>query len=88
MIPQVSSFCLVRRRDDIQIANSDEVAQAAGTFPAGNVYHPVAVRAEVKQDVKTTPSSAPTLLVSLLDSSKENTGNIYNRKIPATITFF
>lgn len=75
MVPQVSSFCLVRGRGDIQIENSDEAAQTAGTFPAGNVHHPVAVRAEVKQDVKTTPFSTPSCFVSLLDSSKENTGH-------------
>lgn len=60
MAPQVTSFCLVRGRDDIQIANLDEAAQA-GTSTQQEIvtHHPVAVTAEVKNEILRQPTLTP-----------------------------
>ncbi|XP_046498668.1 DNA repair and recombination protein RAD54B isoform X2 [Equus quagga] len=51
MIPQISSFCLVRDRNHIQSANLDEEAQA-GASPLQVIldHRPVAITVEVKQE--------------------------------------
>lgn len=58
MIPQISSFCLVRDRNHIQSANLDEDAQAGtSSLQVMLDHHPVAITVEVKQeeDVKPPP---------------------------------
>ncbi|XP_023401638.2 fibrinogen silencer-binding protein [Loxodonta africana] len=60
MIPQISSFCLVRDRNHIQSANLDEEAQAGTSSLQVMLDHqPVAITVEVKQeDVKPPPPLA------------------------------
>ncbi|XP_006859277.1 PREDICTED: fibrinogen silencer-binding protein [Chrysochloris asiatica] len=61
MIPQISSFCLVRDRTHIQSANLDEEAQAGtSSLQVMSDHHPVAITVEVKQeeDVKPPPPLA------------------------------
>ncbi|XP_008253972.3 fibrinogen silencer-binding protein [Oryctolagus cuniculus] len=58
MIPQISSFCLVRDRNHIQSANLDEEAQAGtSSLQVMLDHHPVAITVEVKQeeDIKPPP---------------------------------
>ncbi|XP_012868000.1 PREDICTED: fibrinogen silencer-binding protein [Dipodomys ordii] len=58
MIPQISSFCLVRDRNHIQSANLDEAAQAGtSSLQVMLDHHPVAITVEVKQeeDIKPPP---------------------------------
>ncbi|XP_014643547.1 PREDICTED: DNA repair and recombination protein RAD54B isoform X2 [Ceratotherium simum simum] len=51
MIPQISSFCLVRDRNHIQSANLDEEAQAGTSSLQVMLDHrPVAITVEVKQE--------------------------------------
>uniref|UniRef100_A0A8C5W1X7 Fibrinogen silencer binding protein n=1 Tax=Microcebus murinus TaxID=30608 RepID=A0A8C5W1X7_MICMU len=51
MIPQISSFCLVRDRNHIQSANLDEEAQAGtSSLQVMLDHHPVAITVEVKQE--------------------------------------
>lgn len=56
MIPQISSFCLVRDRNHIQSANLDEEVKA-GTSSLQLMldHHPVAISVEVKQEEDTKP---------------------------------
>uniref|UniRef100_A0A8C9ULX8 Fibrinogen silencer binding protein n=1 Tax=Spermophilus dauricus TaxID=99837 RepID=A0A8C9ULX8_SPEDA len=58
MIPQISSFCLVRDKNHIQSANLDEPAQACtSSLQVMLDHHPVAITVEVKQeeDIKPPP---------------------------------
>ncbi|KAM5280820.1 fibrinogen silencer-binding protein [Ctenodactylus gundi] len=56
MIPQISSFCLVRDRNHIQSANLDEAVQAgASSLQAMLDHHPVAITVEVKQEDDVKP---------------------------------
>ncbi|MBZ3869028.1 DNA repair and recombination protein RAD54B [Sciurus carolinensis] len=58
MIPQISSFCLVRDRNHIQSANLDEPTQAGtSSLQVMLDHHPVAITVEVKQeeDIKPPP---------------------------------
>ncbi|KFO35270.1 fibrinogen silencer-binding protein [Fukomys damarensis] len=58
MIPQISSFCLVRDRNHIQSSNLDEAAQAGtSSLQVMLDHHPVAITVEVKQeeDIKPPP---------------------------------
>ncbi|XP_006884648.1 PREDICTED: fibrinogen silencer-binding protein [Elephantulus edwardii] len=57
MIPQISSFCLVRDRNHIQSANLDEEAQAGtSSLQVMLDHHPVAISVEVKEEDDTKPS--------------------------------
>uniref|UniRef100_A0ABK0LQW7 RAD54 homolog B n=1 Tax=Rattus norvegicus TaxID=10116 RepID=A0ABK0LQW7_RAT len=59
MIPQISSFCLVRDRNHIQSTNLDEAAQAGTSSLQVMVdHHPVAITVEVKQEEDIKPSPA------------------------------
>ncbi|XP_052032046.1 fibrinogen silencer-binding protein [Apodemus sylvaticus] len=61
MIPQISSFCLIRDRNHMQSSNLDEAAQAGTSSLQVMVgHHPVAVTVEVKQeeDIKPSPPLA------------------------------
>ncbi|XP_005362368.1 fibrinogen silencer-binding protein [Microtus pennsylvanicus] len=62
MIPQISSFCLIRDRNHTQSASLDEAAQAGTSSLQVMVdHHPVAITVEVKQeeDIKSSPPVLP-----------------------------
>ncbi|KAM6215656.1 fibrinogen silencer-binding protein [Rhynchocyon petersi] len=57
MIPEISSFCLIRDRNHVQSANLDEEAQAGtSSLQVMLDHHPVAITVEVKEEEDTKPS--------------------------------